>query len=268
MKIKDTGNIPGGVYIYTSRTMYLNIDPAYLMLTSGMTLVPEIVTIQVDFAVGAQSCNIDGHTSMSTYVDSDINSEESVVIAASSAHRAQIYSLLEKMLTPKGQKTLKGALVRLGGENVVPGYQYEFFILKRSVFVGNDGVISFIKEETNFSALTAIEFGEWDIDPYVEERYTQKTSESRVVVWLNIGTGMLVACVVTMFILSECKYRLVQQFTKEKISDMLKANNADVNKNSRKKTKKQALNAEVKRKFFNPLEYPIEVGLILYLQPT
>ena len=112
MHVVGTDTIPGGVYTYVSRSVYLSLSPTFLVLVGGYPLLPPMKQMLVHFV--SEDCN------PITY-DSSIRSHDGVWNKSSLVYQeklAQIHHRLREALTPGGaaewgaQMALKGELVR------------------------------------------------------------------------------------------------------------------------------------------------------------
>ena len=135
MHVQGSGSIPAGHYIYSTNPVFLALSPAFLSIVGGFTLLPTMeqkIVYMVDDDCSASTAGagmLAGNTSSALY----------------QTKLAQVHKTLQSVLTPPGQLTMRGDLVRLA-ESTEPT-ALEFMrpftrVLNRDVDVGLDGSVT------------------------------------------------------------------------------------------------------------------------------
>lgn len=133
--VPGSHEIPEGVYVYTSRSIYLLLAPPFLSLMGAFSLIPNVVQHTVHFTSGG--CGDD--------IDSQTLSSDGIWNITSTGYQeriAQIHYQLNRALRPIGQLELRGALVRMSTTDQALMYG-DYAVLNPSVGVDADGVVTF-----------------------------------------------------------------------------------------------------------------------------
>lgn len=102
--VPETDEHPGGVFIYSSNTVFLSLSPSFLAVIGGFALLPRTEQLLAHFV----SDDCDGNTynpaTGAKWSKDDLRYEERL---------AQVHAALIRALTPDMQLSIKGKLVRL-----------------------------------------------------------------------------------------------------------------------------------------------------------
>lgn len=101
--VPETDEHPGGVFIYSSNSVFLSLSPSFLSIIGGFALLPETEQVMVHFV--SDDCGSDTYSPTGgTWSKDDVRYEERL---------AQVHATLIRALTPFAQLSMRGKLVRL-----------------------------------------------------------------------------------------------------------------------------------------------------------
>lgn len=138
MHVQGTDTIPGGNYIYSTNPVFLAMSPAFLTMMGGFTLLPKMeqkLVYMIDSDCG-NSTYTDALPSIHGWNSSSLQYQRKL---------AQVHERLRSVLTPPGQLTMRGDLVRLSPTAIteLQGFMKPpARVLNKDVEVGLDGTVT------------------------------------------------------------------------------------------------------------------------------
>lgn len=255
--IADRGPLVADDYfVYSSRPVLLtSMNPALLKMVGANALVPDILTVTVHFNLGPefyQNETIDLDAVVPTSGDNADIRVDGINITYRELIKVQTYAQLTQALTPPGQLLIKGKLVRITEhDGSGAGARHKFYTLADGLRVDSAGFITQYGISNNYDE-DATYFTPALI---VETEYVGLYDDGLWVIGLNIAIASILALML---------FFAASTYTKALIRMRHREHHIAAATNSRYQSVdgqelKGVMKVDVKSKWFNPFELPLEV---------
>ena len=204
LHVQGSHDVPPGVYIYTSRSIFLLISPPFLTMVGAGALLPDVVQHTLYFTSGGCGPELDEGTRSSAGV-------WNVSSRGYQERIAQIHYQIKRAVLPVAQLDLRGTLVRVGSNShgLLHG---DYAVLKPGIAVSADGEVTWPDVAVDDTAATPT-----DTAHVAEEAFEGRYEDARDVVILSFVVALLASFYACWSILRAFKQVIIRRYDELKL---------------------------------------------------
>ena len=260
--------LPASSFVYTTRPMlFTMVDPAYMALVGASSLLPTLKTVSIGFTYGPEfytdgGMNLDALVPQTgPYADARSNG---AVITYRDLLKLQTYEQLGTALTPSGQSSLKGLLVRIAPDANNLRY-HRYYRLADYMAVGPGGTFDTGRASTIYTE-AAQQINLTESEDTIEVEFTDLAAQGNLVFQLNLLISGLLGLAISLVASAAVRAAIIVRKKELMVSLQTGTKQGGSASTKMAKSDPQAalLKIDVRSGWFRAAELPLEVISILF----